>query len=310
MAQGSIFADRKTVVAAATLSCLLWGSAVPGVKIGAGLLTIAPTDFASLLLFAGVRFCIAGLMLLVLAVATRRSVALTPRRFGEMALLGLGQTAIVYFLLYVGFANTTGVKASIMTGANTFFAVLIAHFIFANDRLTPRRIAGCLIGFAGVIIVNLTADSFDFHLTWLGEGTIVLASLILAFAQIYGRRLSQGMDATVMTGWQLLLGGVILTAAGLLGHGHFEQFGVQAGLLIVYLAAVSAVAFALFCVLYKHNPVSLIAAFSFLIPVFGVLCSGLLLGEPLLQWKNLAALVLVSFGIWLVSTTSGKPALA
>jgi len=306
VAEGSIFADRKVVVAAATLSCLLWGSAVPGVKIGDGLLGIAPTDFASLLLFAGIRFCIAGLMLLVLAVATRRSIALTPRRFGEMALLGLGQTAIVYFLLYVGFANTTGVKASIMTATNTFFSVLIAHFIFANDRLTVRRIIGCLIGFAGVVIINLTAAGLDFNFSWLGEGTIVLASLILSFAQIYGRQLSQQMDATVMTGWQLLLGGVILTAAGLIGHGHFERFGFDAGALIVYLAAVSAVAFSLFGVLYKHNPVSLIASFSFLIPVFGVLCSGLLLGEPLLQWKNLAALILVSFGIWLVSTTSRK----
>jgi drug/metabolite transporter (DMT)-like permease len=310
VAQRSIFADRKVVLAAAALSCLLWGSAVPGVKIGYGLLGISPTDFASQLLFAGVRFCLAGLMLLMLAIATERSIALSPRRIAQMALLGLGQTAIVYFLLYVGFANTTGVKASIMTATNTFFAVLIAHFIFADDRLTPRRIAGCLIGLAGVIIINLTAADFDFHFSWLGEGTIVLAMLILSFAQIYGRHLSRGMDATVMTGWQLLLGGVILTAAGLVGHGHFAQFGLEAGVLIVYLAAVSAVAFALFGVLYKHNPVSLIAAFSFLIPVFGVLCSGLLLGEPLLQWKNLTALILVSFGIWLVSTTSRKPALA
>lgn len=310
MAEGSVFADRKIVVAAATLSCLLWGSAVPGVKIGSNLLGIAPTDYASLLLFAGIRFCIAGVMLLALAILTRRSIALTPRLFGEMALLGLGQTAIVYFLLYVGFVNTTGVKASIMTATNTFFAVLIAHFVFANDRLTPRRIIGCLIGFAGVVVINFTAAGIDLHFSWLGEGLIVLASLVLSFAQIYGRQLSQQMDATVMTGWQLLLGGAMLTGAGLVGHGHFVQFSLEAGALIVYLAAVSAVAFSLFGVLYKHNPVSLIAAFSFLIPVFGVLCSGLLLGEPLLQWKNFVALILVSLGIWLVTTRGRAAAMA
>ncbi len=85
----------------------------------------------------------------------------------------------------------------------------------------------------------------------------------------------------------------------------------RAGLLIVYLAAVSAVAFALCGLLYKHNPVSLIAVFSFLIPVFGVLCSRRCCwANRCCEWKNLAALVLVSFGIWLVSTTSRKPALA
>jgi drug/metabolite transporter (DMT)-like permease len=112
------------------------------------------------------------------------------------------------------------------------------------------------------------------------------------------------MDAAVMTGWQLLLGGLVLTAMGLAGGGHFGSFSIGAGVLVLYLAAVSAVAFALWSLLLKHNPVSDVAIFNFEIPVFGVVISALVLGESIFEWKNLVALVLVCFGIWLVTSRS------
>lgn len=297
-----MFADKRAVVGFATLSCLLWGSAVPMVKVGYGLIGIASGDTAALVLFAGIRFTLGGLMLLIWSVATRRSIALAPRRVGEMALLGFGQTALQYVFYYVGLAHTTGVKVAIMTSTNTFFAVLFAHVLHANDRLTARRALGCLIGFAGVVAVNFAASTFDFHFTLLGEGFIVISALIASIAALYGRRLSQAMDAAVMTGWQLFLGGLMLTAAGLAGGGRFQSFGLAAAGLTTYLAAVSAVAFALWSLLLKHNPVSSIAVYNFQIPIFGAVLSALVLGESVLEWKNLVALVLVSAGIWLVTT--------
>ena len=68
----TIFADRRALIAIATLCCLLWGSAVPAVKFGYGLIGIAPGDTPSLLLFAGMRFSLAGLMLLVYGLLTGR----------------------------------------------------------------------------------------------------------------------------------------------------------------------------------------------------------------------------------------------
>jgi drug/metabolite transporter (DMT)-like permease len=128
-----------------------------------------------------------------------------------------------------------------------------------------------------------------------------------SLAAIYGRRLSQDMDAAVMTGWQLLLGGLVLTAMGGFGGGHFAQFSLGAGVLVVYLAGVSAVAFALWSLLLKHNPVGSVAVFNFEIPIFGAILAALVLGESVLEWKNLVALLLVSTGIWLV-TTRGRTA--
>ena len=96
--------------------------------------------------------------------------------------------------------------------------------------------------------------------------------------------------------------------AGFATGGHFGAFGWEAALLLAYLAALSAAAFALWALLLKHNPVSSIAIFNCAIPIFGVLLAGLFLGESILEWKNLAALLLVSLGIVLVTGSARKAA--
>lgn len=309
MATPSIFADRRALILIATLCCLLWGSAVPAVKFGYGLIGIAPGDTPSLLLFAGLRFSLAGLLLLGYAVLTRRPVAMTPRRLGEVTLLGLGQTTLQYVCYYIGLAHTTAVKTSILSSSLVFFSVILAHFIYANDKLDGRKSVGLLIGLAGVVAVNFAAvGTLDFHFSLLGEGLLLVSTFSGSLAAIYGRRLSQDMDATVMTGWQLLLGGLVLTAMGWFGGGHFSQFSLGAGVLVVYLAGVSAVAFALWSLLLKHNPVGSVAVFNFEIPIFGAILAALVLGESVLEWKNLVALVLVSLGIWLVTTRGRRAA--
>lgn len=298
----SPFSDRRIVVAIALLCCLLWGSAVPAVKIGYGLFAIAPSDTPSLMLFAGARFFLSGVILLGYSALTRKPIV-EPRRLGQLALLGLISTAGQYLFYYVGLAHSTGVKVSITTSTSTFFSVLIAHFLYANDKLTPRRALGCLLGFLGVVAVNLAASGLDLHVSLLGEGFIVVAALLFSVGGVYGKGLSADMDAGVMTGWQLLLGGGMLGIAGFALGGQFGTFGLEAALLLAYLAALSAAAFALWSVLLKHNPVGSIAIFNCAIPIFGVLLAGLFLGESILEWKNLVALVLVSVGIWMVTAT-------
>jgi len=299
----SPFTDRRLVVAIALFCCFLWGSAVPAVKIGYGLFAIAPSDTPSLMLFAGARFFLAGVMLLGYSTLTRKPIVQPPRRLSQLGLLGLVSTAGQYLFYYIGLAHSTGVKVSIITSTSTFFSVLIAHFLYANDKLTPRRTLGCLLGFAGVVAVNLAAGGIDLHVSLLGEGFIVIAALLFAVGGVYGKGLSADMDAAVMTGWQLLLGGAILGLAGLVLGGSFGAFGLEAALLLAYLAALSAAAFALWSVLLKHNPVGSVSIFICAIPIFGVLLAGLFLGESIFEWKNLVALVLVSVGIWMVTAT-------
>ena len=301
----SLYQTRSGVFALATLCCVLWGSAFPAVKNGYALLHIAPSDIPSQMLFAGWRFALAGAILLGVAAAMKKPIlALNSRQMRQVTLLGLTQTTIQYVFFYVGLAHATGVKSSIMNATGVFFSVVLAHFLYANDRLNGRKTLGCLIGFLGVVVVNLGGGALGFDFSLLGEGFIIIAAFVLAAASIYGKRLSVGMDAMVMTGWQLLVGGIGLTVIGVIGGGHLEALNLQSGALLLYMALLSSVAFAVWSLLLKHNPVGLIAAFNFLIPVFGVSLSAIFLGESLLRWSYLAALVLVCAGIWLVTRPS------
>lgn len=300
----SVFSRPRYLVLLATLCCLLWGSAYPAIKGGYALLGIARSDTAAQLAFAGWRFLLAGALLLAMARLMGKSVwALAPVQWSQLGLLGLAQTALQYVFFYVGLANTTGVKGSILNATGTFFSVLLAHFLYANDRLSRRKALGCAVGFVGVMVVNLRgAQGLDAEFTLLGEGFIVIAAFVLSAASIYGKRVSQSIDPMVMTGWQLGIGGLVLLLGGLAGGGAISGWSAGSLALLGYMAVLSAVAFALWAALLKHNRVGQVTVFNFLIPVFGALLSALFLGEAVLEWRNLAALVMVCGGIWLVTT--------
>jgi drug/metabolite transporter (DMT)-like permease len=130
---------------------------------------------------------------------------------------------------------------------------------------------------------------------------VVLAAFILSAASIYGKKLSQQVDSVVLTGYQLGVGGLALLAIGFATGGVLEGFTWQSTGLLLYLVALSSVAFSLWTILLKHNRVSMVAVFNFMIPVFGTLLSALFLDEQFLEWKNALALLLVCAGIWLVT---------
>ncbi|QJU58165.1 DMT family transporter [Sphingomonas sp. AP4-R1] len=297
---------RTGVFLMATLACLLWGSAFPAVKYGYALLDIEAGETASQIVYAGWRFALAGALLLFVAAVTGQK-PLLPRRWQlpQVFILGLFQTAIQYALFYIGVAHTTGARSSIMNSTGVFFSVILAHFIYKSDRLDAGRVLGCIAGFIGVAVVNLDGG-LDSHFSLRGEGFIALAAFMLAASSILGKHLSRAMNAAVMTGWQLLIGGVILTVAGHLLGGEVGSWTTEAALLLAYLVMISSVSFSVWGFLLKHHPVGMIAPFKFLIPVFGILISALLLSEEVLRPTYFFALLLVCVGVWLVTRTRGR----
>lgn len=188
-------------------------------------------------------------------------------------------------------------NGSIMNATGTFFSVLLAHFIYHNDKLSYNKTLGCILGFAGVMLVNFNHGLSDFHFVWKGDGFVILAAFILSSATLYGKRISQTVDPTVMTGWQLALGGLALVVAGYTTGGTLELHSIEAAAILGYLTLLSSVAFALWSVLLKVNRVSMIAPFNFVVPVAGTVLSAIFLGENIFDIKYAVALVLVCTGI-------------
>lgn len=214
--QPPLFARKNAAYAGAAFCCLLWGSAYPAIKSGYEIFQIDVDDIPSKIVFAGYRFFFAGLLLLLLALAQRRPLArLSFHQCGQLALLGVTQTSLQYVFFYIGLAFTTGVKGSIMNATGTFFSVLLAHFIYQNDKLSYNKTLGCVLGFAGVMVVNLNNGLMEFSFSLMGDGFVVLAAFILSASTLYGKRISQTVDPLVMTGYQLGLVASCSRSAGM-----------------------------------------------------------------------------------------------
>jgi drug/metabolite transporter (DMT)-like permease len=299
--------DGRVVAVVATLCCLLWGSAYPAIKKGYILFNINSNDIPSKFLFAGYRFVIAGIIVLVIAQLTGKSIfSFSKRSIFKLFLLGIVQTTLQYIFFYIGVANTTGVKGSVMNSTVAFFSVILAHYIYKNDKLTKRKAVGCIVGFIGVIVVNFNSELLRFSFNFTGDGFVVIAAFIFSVAAIYSKKLTESIDVMVITGYSLFIGGIMLVVLGQVSGGQVNNFTLPASLVLIYLALLSSVAFSLWNLLLKYNNVGLVSVYNFLTPIFGSVLSAIFLGETIFELKNIVALILVCIGIWMVNTGSNK----
>lgn len=299
----SVFASPKTVLPGALCATFLWGCAYPALKGGYEAFGVNSGDVPTLLLFAGVRFLLAGLATLAIAGLVGGRLPGPDRTgfpaIGSMALL---QTFGQYAFYYVGLANTTGVRASILNATSSFVTVVLSGILWKErERLTGKKILGCAMGLGGVALVNLGAGAGDAPFTLMGEGMILMASLMMSLGSIASKLTMEGQDPLTITGWQLSLGGMGLLMLGGCSGGALSVPDWKGVSLMVLMVFISAAAFTLWTTLLKHHSVSKVAVYSFLTPIFGAMLSGLFLGEELLSPVTLMALALVASGIWLVN---------
>ncbi len=299
--------QMKTVFALAALCCFLWGSATPAIKIGYQLFSIDSADTSSIIVFAGTRFLLAGILVVLFqSLLRRRFLRPQPKALPAIFALSLTQTAVQYLFFYIGLAHTSGVRGTILSGLGGFLAILAASLLFRYEKLTVAKVLGCTAGFAGIVIMNLSGQNASplLDVTLLGEGFMVFSQISSALSSALIKRYSARFDVVMLSGWQFALGGLLLIAAGLAGGGRIPAPSTPlAFVLLLYMALISAVAYTVWGILLQHNPVSRVTIFNFMTPLFGVLLSAVFLGEwqQAFSPRTLIALVLVCLGIYVVN---------
>lgn len=302
------FSKTYIVCICAIICCILWGSAFPCVKIGYKLFHIDSTHAPSLMLFAGIRFSLAGVLVILFGSATKKKFLLPrPENLWRILTVGLFQTILQYTFFYIGLANTAGVKASVLNGLGVFFTILAACFLFRTEKFNLIKLSGCILGFVGVILINLGED-FSFDFTFLGEGFVIFSGLSSALAAGLVKIFSKREDTVTLCGYQFLIGGIALVVIGLSFGGRIPHIDVGAAFMLLYLAFLSACAFTLQGFLLKYNPVSKVAVFKSANPLFGAVFSAIVLSESkqLFNWFTLAALALVCTGIFVINKFGEK----
>ena len=296
----SIFQRPTWVVVFALTAAIAWGWAFPLIKVGFSAFGITSDMTGSKMLFAGIRFAAAGLI--VLSVARSNGRSLRTDKAGDwwfVLAFALMNTTLHYFFFYVGMSHSEGSRAAILNSLGTFLVVLLACACFKSDKLTTRKMLGCVVGFSGILALNLGgADSGQF--TWLGDGMIILNAVCSAFSNLMTRGLSRRVDVFVGTGYSLTIGGLLLILPGLVLGGTLPHINILGIVCLLLLIAISAVGFALYNKLLSCNPVGRIAIYNSLIPVVGAVTSCLCLGETF-HLKYALAGGLAALGIYLIN---------
>lgn len=294
----SVFKKKWVVVVTAVFCAVLWGSAFPVLKISYEELQMTPEDTIAKIVFAGMRFFLAGIVLLIgMFIFNRKTLAVTWRQLKFLILFGIVQTGLQYYFFYNGLAKVSGMQGAILVSSGTFFTVVIAHFFYTNDRLTSKKAFGLIAGFAGIVVANW-GQEFQLNFQFTGEGFMILAALTGAIGTIMAKELAAGTHPFTLTGWQLTIGSSLMLIFGVPQLNDnaitFTAFGWG---LLTYSAFLSAAAFALWYSILKHNKAGEISMFKFITPVSGAILSASFIPNEKLNVFIVGALVLVAAGI-------------
>jgi drug/metabolite transporter (DMT)-like permease len=302
----SIFQRPVWVALLAFTAAFSWGWAFPLVKLGFAEYGITQDMTASKMLFAGLRFGLAGIIILLIAATTGRSFSYkntAPKGSFSNALFlllfALMNTTLHYACFYIGLSYSQGARAAILNSMSVFTLVILACIFFKSDKMTYRKMLGCVVGFAGILTLNMgNQESGAF--TLLGDGLIILNALCGAFAGLLTRGVNKRIDVFVGTGYSLAVGGFLLIIPSLLMGATLPQITLWGVCILALLVGISTIGFALYNKLLTCNPIGKVAIWNSLIPVVGALTSCICLHETFYA-KYIWAAGLATIGIYIIN---------
>lgn len=293
---------RSTSIIIALICCFLWALVFPVLKLLYIELNMV-NDSAKLTL-AGMRFLLAGLIVLIYFIIANKSFPKinSMKLLGELSVLGLFQTTLVYAFFFIGASNATGIKSSVLSQSSIFFVAFLAHYTLKGEALNYKKTLALLLGVIGMIVININKlgsmnELWNFAV--IGEGYLIISGLFNAIGTIIAKKMSKNNDAVLMNGWQLTIGGVFLLTLGIITHGQLITFPNSYSIfLFLILVFISAIAFTLWFIILKYVKASQVTIFKFTIPIIGAISSAILVPGEVLSIYNFLGLAFVSYGIY------------
>jgi len=281
----------QKMMAKALLVMVLWGALFPLVKLGFRTYSVITTG--DILLFAGIRFTVCGLLISGWTLAQRRSAFMQARQsVTSVLLVGLFAIILHYSFTYLGLSITEGSKTAILKQLGVLFYVCFSALFVKEDRLTAPKLVGVLLGFVGIVVIN--ADSSGVHIN-VGDILIIAASFCTVFSNVIGKKLFKTVDPIAATGLSQLFGGVVLLIVGLILGGSVDM-GHSLWIMICICVA-SVISYCLWYGTVKQGELSKLFIIKFAEPVFAAVFGAVLLGENIWKWQYLAAFALITAGI-------------
>lgn len=298
----NLFQKKFFMILFATITALTWSFAYPLIKLGFASFHIEGGDTGAKVLFAGIRFFMAGVVVLVMSKIMKHDIKIKSANNARwLILFALVNTTFHYFGFYIGLSFTPGARASVYDSLSTFILIILACIIFKNEHMTVDKVIGCLLGFGGVLLINMTGSTdASTRFTFLGDGMLIISATCAAFGGIITKVVTKKMDTLAATGYSLAFGGVFLVILGFSIGGKITYITPTGVLILCMLILISVIGFSLYNQLLCYNPAGQIAIFNSLIPIMAAILSCLFLGEPFMI-KYLVSAVMVMGGIYIIN---------
>ena len=290
-----MFDLKKTkILLLAIFACLLWSSAFAFIKIG--LIYCTPV------LFAGIRFVLAGVLLLPFCGGIKGYFKSIKSSFKAILLLSFFQTFLLYSLFFWGMSLVPGSTGAIVTGSSPLIAAITAHIFLKDDKLTLRKTICIFSGISGIILISVESQFVSADSLKEFWGIIIL--LAAGFASSIGNVIvsvnKSDMNPIALNSAQIGLGGFILLILSFMLEGYPQVvFAGQFIFALLWLSFISAAGFSIWFYLLKEKrvKVSELNMWKFIIPIFGALISWLLLKNDSPSFMSVIGMLIVALAV-------------
>ncbi|MFZ2287466.1 MAG: DMT family transporter [Bacteroidales bacterium] len=289
----------------AIITCLLWSTAYPFIKVG--------LQYSTPIHFAGTRFILAGLMILPFTVRPKEYIRVILENRSLAIWVTILQTLVNYTLFYMGMDRVPGALGAVIVGVQPFITAIVSRIMIREERFTRAKVITIIFGLAGIVFVS--AGRQGFHIGSSGEIAgiimILIANISTATSNVLVSRDGKNMNPLVLSSFSLLVGGIImfLLSFAVEDVPSKPDFPAEYWLVLGWLSFMSAFTFSKWYVLLKRPEVKVseLNLWKFIIPVFGALLSWIIVPGEHADWFTVSGMVITSLSlIWFFGFTGRR----
>jgi len=282
----------------AIIASLLWSSAFVGVKIG--------LKYQTPFQFAGVRFTISGLLLILYFNNIRNYWREVRRNWRFIAVIALLQTVIIYMLFYSGVNLLPASISAMIIGSSPLFVAIVSHFSFRDDKINWTKGLSILVGITGVAIISIARSHFSagVSISLLGVVLLLTNNFISGIANVLVAKKPAGISPVVLSSSSLLFGGIGLIVISIPVEGYgLRAVAPEYFIALAWLSFLSAAAFAIWFTLLQRPgvKVSELNMWKFLIPVSGAMLSWIILPNESPDVLSVTGMVVIASSLLILN---------
>ncbi len=290
----------------AIIACLLWSTAYASIKIG--------LQYDTPLRFAGLRFIIAGLLILPFTVNPVAFISQVKTHWKVIAWVTFLQMLINYSLFYIGLDLVPSAIGAIIVGSQPLVTAVVASMMHKEDKLTKHKILTIIFGLSGVVLISVGRQAFKLGtvLELIGVGILVIANIAVATSNVIVSVRSKGINPFVLSSSTLFIGGVLLYLIAIPFEGNNPlPVSTEYWIILIWLSIMASLAFSIWFMLLQRPgvKVSELNLWKFLIPVVGAILSWMIVPDEHPEWITISGMVIITLSLimFYINTKEASP---